>query len=237
VGGHVLARDRVEDPRPHAEEVADPVQGGYRLRAKLPVANDEHLVTWEQGVQMLELLAVPAQVEIAPEGRPARGGAPRFGGARRHRVADRLQAGRPQMRPVGVRPLDRIAEYGDHASLRNQLLDTALSVTVVQVERGALAAQAAKGSGVEQRLVVRAPPDVFPIGLRVAGAAAAGWRAVRKEELGLFDARHEQVRMAVEPRVQGRGARLRHPDDQEVRQRHRALPGYQKLTAVLPTAR
>jgi hypothetical protein len=96
-----------------AEEGADPIQRGGGPLDEVPVAEDQHLVAGEGVEQMLQLFAVPAEPDMVPEVRPPVGDPPLLGLARAHQVADRLQPGRPQMRPVGMGPLDRVAQRHD----------------------------------------------------------------------------------------------------------------------------
>ena len=144
-----------------------------------------------------------------PERRPARRDPAVLGRAGGREVPDRIQPGRPQVRPVRVRPLDRVTQDRDHPGAGDQRADPPLRLPVVQVEGGRLAAQRAGRRGVEQRLVVLPPPDVLPVGLHVAGPAATlRRRAVGEEELGFLDRGHEQLGMPGQGRMQGGGARL-----------------------------
>ena len=172
---------------------------------------------------MVELLGVPAQPGVVPERCPARRHAGILLGAGAHEVADRLQPGRPQVGPVGVGALDRVAQDHDHLGVRDQLADAALRGTVIEIKRCRLTARGTGRGAGEQRLVVRPPPDMLAVGLYVARPAAAGRRRpVGEEELGLLDRRHEQARMRGQGSMQRRGARLGGADDEEVRQGHGA---------------
>jgi hypothetical protein len=94
-------------------------------------------------------------------------------------------------------------------------------ITVLLATAGLLAASglAAQGAGRcrgEQRLVLLAPPHVLAVGLDVARAAVPRWRPVGEEELGLFHRGQEQVGVAGQRGVQGGGAGLGYPGDEEV---------------------
>src|SRR3954467_10741664 len=54
---HVRRRDLPEQADLDAEEPADPIQRRDRLVPELPVAEDEHLLAGEAGVEALQLLA------------------------------------------------------------------------------------------------------------------------------------------------------------------------------------
>ncbi len=220
VGGHVLARHLRDDPRPHAQEGADLVERQRRRVDQVPVAQDEDLLPREQPEQPLQLLAIPAEAGVMPERRPARRDPAVFGRARGREVPDGIQPGRPQVRPVGVRPLDRVTQHGDHPGARDQCVDPLLRPAVVQVEGSRLAAQRAGRRGGEQRLVVVPPPDVLPVGLHIAGAAAPWRRAVGEEVLRLLDRGHEQRGMPGQGHMQRGGAGLGGTDRKEIWQGH-----------------
>src|SRR3954453_21529502 len=59
---HVRRRDLPEQAGLDAEEPADPIQGRDGLVAELTVAEDEHPLAGEAGVEAAQLLAVTAQV-------------------------------------------------------------------------------------------------------------------------------------------------------------------------------
>jgi hypothetical protein len=144
---------------------------------------------------------------------------------RPHEVTLRVQARGPQVGPVRVRPLHRVTQDRDQLGRRDQLPDPALCLPVIQVERGRLAAQQARGGRPEQRLVVGAAPDVLtPGGDVTRPAPPAGRRPVGQEELRLLDRGHVQRRVPVERGVQGGRPRLGGTDDQEVGQRHGQHP-------------
>ena len=217
MGGHVLARHLRDDPGPHAQEGADRVERQPRRVDQVPVAQDEDLLPREQPEQPLKLLAIPAEAGVMPERRPARRDPALLGRARGREVPDGIQPGGPQVRPVGVRPLDRITQDRDHPGARDQRMDPLLRPAVVQVEGGRLAAQRAGRRGVEQRLIVLPPPYVLAVGLHVAGPAATPRRwAVGEEELGFLDRGHEQPGMPGQGRVQGGGASLGGADHEEI---------------------
>ena len=225
VGGDVLPRYLGQHARLDPEEGADPVQGLRGFVDHQPVAQHEDLLAREEREQVLELLAVPAQPGVVPEAGPAGRDPAVLLAARPDEVTDRLQARRPQVSPVGVGPLHRIAHDHDQPGLGQRLADPAHRGPVVQVERRRLAAQRAGRGRVEQRLVLRPAPDVLPVSERVPGSALGRRRAVGEEELGLLDRRHEEPRVPGERGVQRRGARLRGTDHQEVRHRHQGLQG------------
>ena len=221
VRGDVLPGDLGQQPGLDAEEGADLVEGGGRLVDQQPVPQDQHLLAREQRERVRELLAVPAEPLVVPEGRPAGRDPLLLLGAGADEVADRLQAGRPQVGPVGVRALDRVAEDHDELHGRDRLPDPRHRGRVVEVQGRGLAAERSGRGGVEQRLVPVPLPDVLAVGERVTRAALGRRRAVGEEELRFLDRRQEQAGMPGERGVQRGGPRLGNPGHQEVRQRHR----------------
>ena len=224
VRGHVLPGHLGDDALLDPQEPADLVQRPHRRVNQVTVAQDEHLLLREHLVQVLELLAVPAQPRVVPELRPARRHPAVLVAAGPDEIPDRVKAGRPEVGPVGVGPLHRVTQHRDHLDVRDQVLDPALRRSVIEVERGGLGPQLARRGRLEQRLVVLPPPDLLTPGRDIAGAAATGGRRppVGQEVLGLFDRRHVEHGMRGQGRVQGRGAGFGGTDDQEVRQRHGA---------------
>jgi hypothetical protein len=173
-----------------------------------------------------------------PEGRPAGRDPLLLLRAGADEVADRLQPGRPQVRPVGVRALDRVAEDHDELHVRDRLGDPGHRRLVVEVERRGLAAQRPGRGGVEERLVPVELPDVLAVGQGVTGAALGRRRAVGEEELRFLDRRQEQAGMPGERGVQRGGPRLGNSGHQEVRKRHRlsfAAQGRRGWVAALTT--
>jgi len=221
VRGDVLPGDLGQQPGLDAEEGADLVEGGGGLVDQQPVPQDKHLLAREQRERVLELLAVPAEPLVVPEGRPAGRDPLLLLGAGADEVADRLQAGRPQVGPVGVRALDRVADDHDELHGRDRLPDPCHRGRFVEVQRRALAAERSGRGGVEERLVPVALPDVLAVGERVTGAALGRRWPVGQEELRFLDRRQEQARMPAERGVQRGGPRLGNPGHQEVGQRHR----------------
>jgi len=221
VRGDVLPRDRGEQPGLDPEERADLVEGGGRLVDQQPVTQDQHLLAREQRERVRELLAVAAEPLVVPEGRPAGRDPLLLLGAGADEVADRLQPGRPQVGPVGVRALDRVAEDHDELDGRDRLPDPRHRGPLVEVEGRGLAGHRSGRGGVEQRLVPVPLPDVLAVGERVTRAALGRGRAVGEEELRLLDRRQEQAGVAGERRVQRRGPRFGNAGYREVRQRHR----------------
>jgi hypothetical protein len=221
VRGHVLPGYLGQQPGLDPEEGADPVEGRGRLVDQQPVADDQHLLAREERERVRELLAVPAEPLVVPERRPAGRDPLLLLGAGADEIADRLQAGRPQVGPVGVRALDRVAEDHDELHGRDRRPDPGHRGRVVQVERRGLAAERPGRGGVEERLVPVALPDVLAVGERVARAAPGRRRAVGEEELRFLDRRQEQAGVPGERSVQRGGPRLGNPGHQEVGQRHR----------------
>ena len=215
--GDVLPRYAGQQAGADAEEPADRVECPLWTLAQVAVAEHQHLLAREDLQEVGDLLAVPALGEVVPEVRPPGGPARRLGRAGREEVGLRLQPGRPQVRPVGMGPVDRVAEHEDDPCVRDERVDPPVRRPLVQVERGGLAAQRARRRRVEQRLVVGSPPDVLLVGLPVAGAARGRRRAVRQEELGLLDGGQEELRVPDEGGVERGGACLGHPRHQEVR--------------------
>ena len=182
VRGHVLTGNLGDDAGLDPEEAADPVQGLGGPVHQVPIAVDQNLLAGEQGEQVRQLLAVPAEPAVVPERRPARLDPPPFLLAGPQDVADRLQPGRPQVRPVGVGPLHRVTQHHDEPGVGDSGSDAPLRGQVVEVERGGFAGQRARRSGVEKGLVVLSSPDVLAVCLDVAGTTTGRGRAVGQEE-------------------------------------------------------
>ncbi len=213
----VLARHLGDQALLHAEERADAIERGHGLVDQLTVAEQQDVLPGEQSEKVLQLLAVPAETDVVPEGRPARGDAARLLRAGADDVADGFEPRRPQVRPVRMRALDRVTQDDDQLGVREQRVDAALGVAVVQVERCGLAFQRSRRRVVEQRLVLRPAPDVLLEGQRVAGTAPCRRGPVAEEELGLLDRGHEQGGVSCERGVQGGRPRLGRSDHQEIR--------------------
>ena len=75
---------------------------------------------------MGELLAVAALRGVVPEVRPARRRPAFFTGERAQEVGLRLQPRPAQVRPVRVRPLDRVPQHGDEPGVWEEVPDAAL---------------------------------------------------------------------------------------------------------------
>jgi len=129
-----------EHPRLDAEESADPVQGLRGLIDEQPVADDQDLIAREEREEVLELLSVTAEPGVVPEAGPAGLDPALFLAAGPDEVADRLQARRPQVGPVGVRPFHRVADDHDQPGAGQRVMDPAHGGAVVQIERGRLTA-------------------------------------------------------------------------------------------------
>ncbi len=218
--GHVLPRQLGQQPRPDAEERAGLVERPGRLGDQGAVAEHQDLLAREHRVQVLQLPAVHAQPRVVPEVRPARGHPAILRGAGGDKVRDRVQAGRPQMGPVGVRSLDRITQHDDESRVRDERPDPPLRGLAVEVERRGFAGQRAGWRSREQAFVVSPAPDVLAVGLRVAGPALGRRRPVSEEELRLLDRGQVQVRVPGQRGMQGGGARLGCTRHEEIRQRH-----------------
>src|SRR5450755_3415254 len=95
VRGHVLPRQLAEHAVRHAEERADPVERLGRAVHEGAVAENEDLLSREQGVEVLKLLAVLAERGVVPDLGTARGDPPVLLGTGLYHVADRVQARRP----------------------------------------------------------------------------------------------------------------------------------------------
>ena len=117
---------------------------------------------------MGQLATVEPGLEVAPERGPAGRPAALLLGTGGREIVDRLQTVGPQMGPVGVGPVHRIAQDHDDPGLGNGLVDPLAWRGVGQVERGRLAPQGAGSGGVEEPLVVVAPPDPLPVAVGVA---------------------------------------------------------------------
>jgi hypothetical protein len=220
VRGDVFPGDFGDHPGMDSEEGTDPPQRGGRLVDEPPVADHQQLLAREQRERVVKLRAIFAERGVVAEAGPPGGDPALFLGARLDEVADRLKPGRPQVRPVGVRPLDRIPQDHDELRRRDEVPDAPQRRPVVEVQRRRFAAQRTGRGRLEQCLVPVPLPDVLPVGERVPGAAAGRRRAVGEEELRFLDRRHEQARMPGQRRVQGCRPRLRNPGHQEVGQCH-----------------
>src|SRR6266480_8136665 len=174
------------------EKCADPIQRGDGIIEKLTVTQNQNPLAGERRVQVLELLAVTAEPSVMPKVSPASLDPRVFLRARLHHIADRFEACRPQVRPVGVGALDRVSQHSDELRRRDASADPSLCRAVVEVERRRLPAQHSAGCRVEQSLIVLEPPDVLAVGPGIAWAAASGRWAIGEEELRLLDRRHEE---------------------------------------------
>ena len=232
VGGDVLSRYLGQHALGDPEKRADLVESLRRLIHQQPVADDQDLLAREQRVQVLELLAVAAEADVVPEAGPARGDPAVLLATGPDEVADRLEARRPQMRPVRVRPFDRIAHDHDQPGAGNRLTYPAHRGPVVQVQRRRLAPERAGRSRVEQGLVIRPAPYLLAVGQRVPRAAPGRRRSVGEEELRLLDRGQVKARVTGQRDMQRRGARLRGTDHQEVGQGHGASRNSRRILHV-----
>jgi hypothetical protein len=169
---------------------------------------------------VLQLFAVPAEADIVPERGPSGGLAFRLGVARGEEVRLRLEAGVPQVGPVRVRPVDRIAQQQDQPGVRHELPDAVVGGQIVQIERGGLAAQRARRRRFEQSLVFCPPPDVFLVRLHVAGTAFHRWTPLAQEKLRLLDPGQVEAGVREQGGVQCGGAGLGDAGDEKVGERH-----------------
>ena len=171
-----------------------------------------------------------------PERCPAGGDTPLLLSAGLDEVPDRLKARRPQVGPVRVSTLHRVAQDRDQLRVRDQAADAAHRVPVIQVQRCRLTTQRPRRGRLEECLVVLPPPHMLAVGQRVTGPAAGGWRAVAEEEFWFLDRRHVQRWVAGERCMQRGRARLRRADHQEVRQCHGASSSGSSKTSFLDYA-
>jgi hypothetical protein len=114
----VVLGDPVDVSGLDAEERAHLVHGRAGLVDEVAIAHDQHVFAGHVVVEVPELLAVQTEVAVAPEGCPAGVDALLLEGERRLEVRHRLQAVGPQVHPVGVRTVDRVAHDGDQAHAR-----------------------------------------------------------------------------------------------------------------------
>jgi len=174
MGGDVLARYLGEDPLLDAEEGTDPVEHAGRLLDQGAVPEDHDLLPGEHRVQVLKLLAVPAERRVAPELRPARRDPAVFLRAGPHHVINGIQA-RPTTDASSSSAHAPPGRAGsDQPGVRDQRPDALLRGTVVQVERRGLTAQGTRRSRLEQRLVVVSPPYVLTVRAHVPGPPRLG---------------------------------------------------------------
>ena len=94
----------------------------------------------DEAEQVGQLLAVTAELGVAPERRPALGDPLVLQGVRRLEVRYRLQTVGPQVHPVAVGAVDRVAHDGDQLGVGEAFGDPSLGGAVPQVERRALPA-------------------------------------------------------------------------------------------------
>ena len=213
----VVLGDRVDLGRLHAQEAEDPVQGDRRLVDELAVAQQQHPLAVDVLEQVGDLAAVHPEPLVVPERRPALVDALGLAAYGLDDVGARLEAVHPEVHPVGVGPVDRVAQHRDQLRLGGVGRDPAAGVTVVEVERRALAAQGALGRPGEEVEVALALPDPLLVGVRVAGTLVRRRRRVAAHVvLRLLHRRQEQPRVLGQRRVQGTGAGLGGADEEEV---------------------
>src|ERR1035438_7604669 len=95
VSGDILPRHLGDNPLRNAKEGADGVQRlGWRVDQR-PVPEHQDVLPREQRVQLLQLLAVPAEPGVVPELGPASGDPAVFVRAGRDEVIDGVEPGRP----------------------------------------------------------------------------------------------------------------------------------------------
>ena len=156
-----------------AEERADRSERHGGTVDEIAVPHHVHLLAGEVGEEVLELLAVEPEAPVVPEQAPAGGDAVGLGVARRFEVGDRLEPVGPEVHPVRVRPIDRVAHDGDELRVGYQRMEACVRRGVVEVEGRALAEQRAGRRAVEQRFVAVALPDPLLRAVRVARAVDA----------------------------------------------------------------
>ena len=129
----------------HAEEAEDHVQRLDRALAQVAVAQHEHLLARHDLVEPLQLLAVPAELEVAPERRPAAGRPPLLQ-VRRPAGSRPRARGRPTTGGSSWSAPGRSGRAAARSSARPGTASTMrlLRLVVVQVERRRLAAQGAR---------------------------------------------------------------------------------------------
>jgi hypothetical protein len=217
VGRDVLGRHLGDHAWLHAQEVADAVQHRPWRFAELAIAQKEDLVPRKRLVQALQLLAVPAQLEVAPERRPTGCRTFLLQPARRHEVAFGFEPVGPEVRPVRVGAVDRVTQRGDEARQRDGVSNASMGLPREQVERAGLPPQRAGRGVLEQPLVVLTPPHVLPEGPGVPRPASSRGRPVGQEVLRLLDTGQEQPGMSIQRHVERRGPGLGHADQEEIK--------------------
>ncbi len=213
----VVARDRVDLALPDPEEPAHPVDRRAGRVDEVAVADDEDALGVDVAVQVRQLLAVPPELAVAPEGRPAGADPLVLATERRHEVRLRLEAVGPQVHPVAVGAVHRVADDGDETHVGQVLGDAAVGAAAPQVERRALAAHLVLGRRGEEREVAVGAPD--PLLLRVLVARPPPGRrrrAVAQPVLRFLRVRHEDVRVLRERGVERRRTGLGGADHEEV---------------------
>ena len=217
VGARVVARDRRDVALGDAEEPAHLVDRLGRRLDDVVVAHHQHPLAVDVPIEVLELAAVEPEVLVAPERRPAGVDPLPLLGEGPLEVRLALEAVGPEVHPVAVRAVDRVADDGDQLHVGQVLGDPAVRRVAPQVERRALAADLVLGRRPEQRVVVAAPPDPLLLGVGVAGAGPVRRRGVAAQPvLRLLGRGREDLGVLRQRRVQRRGARLGRADDDEV---------------------
>ncbi len=217
--GGVGRRDARHHAGVDAEELEDPVEGVLLVVDQLLVAQHVHLLAREDAEQVLELLAVAAELEVAPERREAVVGTPAFQAAGGEEVSFGLEAVGAQMGPVRVGAVDRVTDDRDQLGVRDSIADAQVRGGVPEVERGALAAQRAGRRSIEELLVALALPDPFLPAVRIARPAMiAPARPVSagQEVLRFLGRGQEQLRVAHERLVHRGRPGFRGTDHEEV---------------------
>ena len=176
----------------------------------------------EQGPQVPDLTAVADRSPRTARWGPSRR-RPSLGlqSARGQEVPFRLQSVRPQVGPVGVRPVHRVTQHHDQPGVRHRRGDPPVGLGVLQVEGGALPAEGTGRGAFEEGLVVLPAPHPFASAVGVTRTAVLGRRTVAEEVLRLLHGRQVELGMPLQGRVEGGRPRLGGTDDEEVRKRHR----------------
>ena len=127
---------------------------GRRVVDQVAIAHHQHPLGIDVAVEVAQLVAVQPELAVAPERRPACADPVVLQRERRLEVGHRLEAVGPQVHPVAVGAVDRVADHGDQLDVGECLRDAAVRAAAPEVERRALPADLLVASRGEEREVV-----------------------------------------------------------------------------------